>query len=426
VIAFLTPKIPIFYSTNILNTSFKSTRRLQAFRLNALLTLLTAASIGMSANLYASAATPTQDKKHTAQKKKTPIVKKAAAKNKPVANKSIPSENVHYLEWQEVQNFIEKMHLQHQFDRAQLSAIFDQTRHIESVVQLMKPMPAGKPKNWKVYRSRFVENARIEAGLAFWERNVDSLNRAENLYGVPAEIIVGLIGVETIYGKQMGNFRAIDALTTLAFSYPETPTKEARMAFFQKELSELLLWTRESAIDIFSIKGSYAGALGLAQFMPSSLRQYALDFDNDGKINLKESEADAIGSVAHYLAVHGWKKNIPYAFPATLDIARVNEKSKEKTSEKTDEKQLALFLGQGLKATYLLDDLRPLVSTSDEQAPRTIKYGLVDLQNGENPTEYWLGTENFFAITQYNRSYFYAMSVIDLGRVIGLARRKND
>lgn len=366
----------------------------------------------MTANLNANAATP--DKKKSSQQKKNSHAKKAPAKSTPTATRAILSEDVHYLEWKEVQDFIQQMHTQYQFDKAQLSAIFAKTRYVESVVQLIKPMPAGKPKNWKVYRARFVENMRIEAGMAFWERNVETLTRAENLYGIPAEIIVGLIGVETIYGKNTGNFRAIDALTTLAFSYPETPTKEARMAFFKKELSELLLWTRESAMDVFNVKGSYAGALGLAQFMPSSLRQYAVDFDNDGKINLKESETDAIGSVAHYLAVHGWKKNVPYAFPASL------------SNEKIEENQLATILSQGLKATYLLDDLRPIVSTPDENAPRNIKYGLIDLQNGENPTEYWLGTENFFAITQYNRSYFYAMSVIDLGKVISLARRKNE
>nr|WP_315487262.1 lytic murein transglycosylase B [uncultured Undibacterium sp.] len=366
----------------------------------------------MTANLDANAATP--DKKKISQKKKTTHAKKTPIKNKATAIKTIPSEDVHYLEWKEVQDFIEQMQTQYQFDKAQLSATFAKTRYIESVVQLIKPMPAGKPKNWKVYRARFVENLRIDAGVAFWERNTEALNRAENLYGVPAEIIVGLIGVETIYGKNTGNFRAIDALTTLAFSYPETSNKEARMAFFKKELRELLLWTRETATDVFNVKGSYAGALGLAQFMPSSLRQFAIDFDGDGKINLKESETDAIGSVAHYLALHGWKKNLAYAYPASL------------INEKIDEKQLAQVLGQGLKASYSIDELRTIVSTPDENAPRNIKYGLVDLQNGDNPTEYWLGTENFFAITQYNRSYFYAMSVIDLGKVVSLARRKNE
>jgi membrane-bound lytic murein transglycosylase B len=395
-----------------LKISLDKKRLLSSFAHTFILSAILTLSAGMGSNLNVNAAT--LDKNKISQKKKTIHTKKKPAKNKPNSIKSIPSEDVHYLEWKEVQDFIEQMHTQYQFDKAELSAIFAKTRYIESVVQLIKPMPAGKPKNWKVYRARFVENLRIDAGVAFWERNDETLKRAENLYGVPAEIIVGLIGVETIYGKNTGNFRAIDALTTLAFSYPETPNKEARMAFFKKELSELLLWTKESAMDVMNVKGSYAGALGLAQFMPSSLRQYAVDFDNDGKINLKESESDAIGSVAHYLAVHGWKNNLPFVFPASLN------------NEKFDEKLLTQILGQGLKATYHLDELRAIVSTPDESAPRNIKYGLIDLQNGESPTEYWLGTENFFAITQYNRSYFYAMSVIDLGKVISLARRNND
>jgi membrane-bound lytic murein transglycosylase B len=395
-----------------LKISFNNKRLLRSFSFNFVLSAFLATGFGMLANQNANAAIP--DKKKISQKKKAIHAKKASAKNKPATIKPIPSEDVHYLEWKEVQDFIEQMQTKYQFDKAQLSAIFAKTRYVESVVQLIKPMPAGKPKNWKVYRSRFVENARIGAGVAFWERNAETLNRAENLYGVPAEIIVGLIGVETIYGKNTGNFRAIDALTTLSFSYPETPNKEARMTFFKKELRELLLWTRESAMDVFDVKGSYAGALGLAQFMPSSLRQFAVDFDGDGKINLKESETDAIGSVAHYLAEHGWKKDLAYAYPASIN------------NENIDEKQFSQILSQGLKATYLLDDLRPFVSTPDEHAPRNIKYGLIDLQNGNNPTEYWLGTENFFAITQYNRSYFYAMSVIDLGKVISLARRKNE
>jgi membrane-bound lytic murein transglycosylase B len=325
---------------------------------------------------------------------------------------AIKTDDVRYLEWPEIKTFIAQMQAQHQFDSSQLQKIFENARFVESAVQLVKPAPPGKPKNWKAYRARFVENGRIAAGVEFWERNQDALNRAENQYGVPAEIIVGLIGVETIYGKNTGSFRALDALTTLAFSYPDTPTREARMAFFKNELAQLLLWSRDTGIDIFTLKASYAGAIGLAQFMPSSLRQYAIDFDADNIINLKESEADAIGSVANYLAKHGWQKGLPYAFPATL------------LSQDTSSTQFNEVLGNGLKAGYSFDQLKSLVSTADDQAPKNIKYGLIDLQNAEDPTEYWLATENFFAITKYNRSYFYAMSVIDLGKVVALARKK--
>ncbi|MBR7799213.1 lytic murein transglycosylase B [Undibacterium fentianense] len=358
----------------------------------------------------AYAATKQSNNSNQSTKSKKTSAKKNAKKTlgNPALNRT---DNVHYLEWQEVQSFIKEMQSEHQFPAQQLTQIFDNARYVESAIQLMKPAPAGKPKNWKAYRARFVENGRINSGVLFWNRNLESLNRAENLFGVPAEIIVGLIGVETIYGKNMGGFRALDALCTLAFSYPDTPNRVARMAFFRSELAQLLLWSRDTGTDIYTVKASYAGAVGLSQFMPSSLRQFAIDFDQDGKIDLRESETDAIGSVANYLAKHGWKKGVPYAYPATF------------TSAEPNVTQLETTLGRGLQATFSLSELKDLVSTSDESAPKQIRYGLIDLQNGEDPTEYWLATDNFFAITKYNRSYFYAMSVIDLGRVVAQTRR---
>ena len=331
---------------------------------------------------------------------------------KKTSSSVVKSENVHYPQWTEVANFVDQMVVKHQFNKDELNAMFDQVRYVESAIQLMKPAPPGKPKNWQAYRARFVENVRIKAGLAFWDNHTDALIRAENQYGVPAEIIVGLIGVETIYGRTTGNFRVIDALTTLAFSYPDTSNRDARMAFFRSELEQMLLWSRETSTDIFAFKGSYAGAIGWCQFMPSSIRKYAVDFDGDGKIDLRESPIDAIGSIANYLAQFGWKKELPMTFPATLvktapDISKLNE-----------------ILGQGLKATYLFDDIKTTLSTSTKDLPLHIKYGVIDLQNGLEPTEYWLATDNFFAITYYNRSYFYAMSVIDLGKVIKEARSK--
>ena len=304
----------------------------------------------------------------------------------------------------------------HGFDRAQLEATFDQARYIERSIQLIKPAPPGKSKNWKAYRARFVESVRINAGITFWDANLDALERAEKQFGVPAEIIVGLIGVETIYGRHTGNFRVMDVLTTLAFAYPDTPTRVARMDFFRTELENILLLSRDFSLDPFSFKGSYAGAIGLSQFMPSSMRSYAVDFDHDGKIDLQTSPADAIGSIANYLALHGWKKGLPTAFPATLLISDSN-------SQEFAEK-LNTTLSQGLKASYSFDALKSLATTASQDVPEHLLYGLIDLQNGDEPTEYWLVTENFFALTQYNRSYFYAMSVIDLGQVIAQARGK--
>ena len=319
--------------------------------------------------------------------------------------------DVHFAQWKEVSDFIANMVAKHGFQETDLIALFEQTRYIETARQLMRPAPPGKPKNWKAYRARFVEPYRIDAGVAFWNKNADVLARAEQQYGVPAEIIVGLIGVETIYGKNTGNFRAMDVLTTLAFDYPETPTREARMQFFRSELENLLILAKESSADPFAFKGSYAGAIGLPQFMPGSIRQYAVDFYGYVKICLNDSAADAIGSVANYLALHGWKRNLPTVFPATLN-AQSDSLSELKTS-----------ISKGLRATYALNELKGFLTTSSSDAPDGILYGVIDLQNGEDADEYWLGTDNFFAITQYNRSYFYAMSVIDLGRVINAARQ---
>ncbi|MFZ6745868.1 lytic murein transglycosylase B [Undibacterium sp. JH2W] len=333
---------------------------------------------------------------------------------KPAANAStVKAQKAegHFEQSREVSSFISSMVSKHGFSEAELKTIFKQVKYIESARQLMRPAPPGKPKNWKAYRARFVEPYRIEAGIAFWDKYADALARAEQEYGVPPEIIVGLIGVETIFGKQTGGFRVMDVLTTLAFDYPDTPTREVRMQFFRAELENMLLMAKEASLDPFLFKGSYAGAIGWPQFMPGSIRKYAVDFDGDGKINLTDSPVDAIGSVAHYLAMHGWKRNLPIAFPATLVV-----------SEKSE--QLPAVLGKGLQASYQLQDLKAIATTASSEAPTNIQYGLVDLQNGNDATEYWFATENFFAITLYNRSYFYAMSVFDLGRAIAIARQK--
>ncbi|MBR7792932.1 lytic murein transglycosylase B [Undibacterium sp. FT147W] len=344
----------------------------------------------------------------------TSSTNKAPVKRSNLTTSATPvtQENVRFNEWKEVSAFITEMVDKHQFDKVQLQTVFEQVRYVESARQLMKPAPPGKPKNWKAYRARFVEPYRIEAGVAFWNKYADALERARQQYGVPPEIIVGLIGVETIFGKNTGKFRVMDALTTLAFDYPDTPTRDARMQYFRNELENMLLMARESGVDPFAFKGSYAGAIGWPQFMPGSIRKFAVDFDGDGSINLTDSPIDAIGSVAHYLAMHGWKRNLPVTFPATLISSEANPAL------------LQTALSQGLRASYSLAELKTFISTASSDAPSNIQYGVIDLQNGDEATEYWLATDNFFAITQYNRSYFYAMSVFDLGRIISAAKEK--
>lgn len=316
-----------------------------------------------------------------------------------------------FTQWKSVSEFIDRMVSQHGFERAELEKLFRRTRYVDSAIRLIKPAPANKPKNWRAYRARFVDPIRINAGVRFWNDNLEALNRAEVEYGVPAEIVVGIIGVETVFGRNTGNFRVMDAITTLAFDYPDTPTRAARMEFFRGELENTLLFARESGIDPLSLLGSYAGAIGLPQFMPGSIREFAVDFDHDGKVDLRNSTVDAIGSVANYLSKHGWRSGAPIVFAASVSGTDGNG------ARAWDQ-----FIGQGLEAKFTLNELRSAGVTPSAPLPDDLLLGLIDLQNGGEPTEYWLGTTNFYAITQYNRSYFYAMSVVDLGRAIRVAR----
>jgi membrane-bound lytic murein transglycosylase B len=317
-------------------------------------------------------------------------------------------EFANFSQWRDVNAFIDDMVARHGFTRPELETMLAKVRFVDSAIQLMKPAPAGRPKNWAAYRARFVEPVRIDAGVAFWNDYGDALNRAEAQYGVPADIIVGILGVETVYGRNKGNFRVMDAVTTLAFAYPDTPNRAARMEYFRGELANTLLFARESNIDPFSLRGSYAGAVGWPQFMPGSIRSYAVDFDGDGKIDLRNSPVDAIGSIANFLVAHGWKRGEPTVFPASL--------------APTSGSGWEMFLNQGLEAKFRLDEIRTAGIQTTVEPPADMLFGLVDLQNGGAPTEYWLGANNFFAITQYNRSFFYAMSVIDLGRAVRAAR----
>jgi membrane-bound lytic murein transglycosylase B len=314
----------------------------------------------------------------------------------------------------DVIDFIDLMVIRHGFERATLETLFSQTTHVERTIQLMKPAPAGRPKNWNAYRARFVEPVRINGGVRFWNENADALARAESQFGVPAEIIVGIIGVETLYGRYTGNFRVMDAITTLAFDYPDTPTRSARMAYFRGELENTLLYARDSKIDPLSLTGSYAGAIGWPQFMPGSIREYAVDFDGDGIIDLRNSPADAIGSVASYLIRHGWRSGEPIVFPAAV-----------RTEGGAAAQAWDAFINQGLEAKFSITDLKAAGVMPTTPLPDDMLFGLVDLQNGTDAPEFWLGAANFFAITMYNRSFFYAMSVVDLSRAVRSARAIN-
>ncbi|HZE90292.1 MAG TPA: lytic murein transglycosylase B [Rhizobacter sp.] len=319
-------------------------------------------------------------------------------------------DGVAYGQRDDVMRFGAELAQRQGLDPAWVQACLAESRFLPRVAKFIMPPPAGSAKNWAAYRSRFVEPMRIRAGVAFWRDNAVWLQRAEELYGVPADIVVGLIGVESIYGQQMGDFRAIDALATLAFDFPAG--RRDRSAFFRDELEQLFVLSHHENVDPLDIKGSYAGALGMGQFMPSSWNRYAVDFDGDGKVDMHRSAADVIGSVAHYLAEYGWQRGLPTRFDVAVPV-EVSDRA-------------------ALLAPDILPSFTPLqfAEHGAALAPSATTFGdklaLIELQNGDAATSYVAGTANFYAITRYNWSSYYAMAVIDLGEAVALVRQHVD
>ncbi len=286
-----------------------------------------------------------------------------------------------------------------------------QARYQASVVRAISPPPVGTAKNWAVYRSRFIDPIRTQAGVKFWLANRAALERAEQETGVPAEIVVGIIGVETIYGQQTGTYRVMDALCTLAFDFPAVhPRATERAAFFRNELEAYLGLTHRTGTDPLALRGSYAGAMGMPQFMPSSWSRYGVDFDGNGHIDLFYSPADVIGSVANYFKAFGWKRGMPTHYSVTLDAH--------------NEDRTAL-LAPDIVPTFTPADFAAKgarIGDTALQHPGTL--ALVELQNGDAPALYLAGTDNFYAITRYNWSSYYALAVIELGQAVAAAMPK--
>jgi membrane-bound lytic murein transglycosylase B len=295
-------------------------------------------------------------------------------------------------------------------DREWVKRAVGRAQYLPLISTLVAPPPVGTPKNWRVYRSRFIDNTRIAAGTKFWEDNEATLQRAEKDFGVPPEIIVGIVGVETIYGQQMGNFRVIDALATLAFNFPEAhPRAAERAAYFRSELENFLLMQSEQKTDPLAPLGSYAGATGMPQFMPSSMRQWAVDYDGDGRIDLTRSAADVIGSVANYFKSYGWRPGMPTHFAVTFDETRLDKEA---------------LLAPDILPTFSVASFMEKGAVLEGPAlEHTGPLALVELQNGDAPPQYVAGTENFYVITRYNWSSYYAMAVIELGREVKQARQ---
>jgi membrane-bound lytic murein transglycosylase B len=315
---------------------------------------------------------------------------------------------VSYATREDAMQFADEVAARRHLDRRWVRNTIGNARQLPNVPRLMLPAPGGAPKNWYAYRSRFIDPVRIQAGVRFWRENAATLARAEAEFGVPAEIIVGIIGVETIYGRNMGNFRVIDTLATLAFDFPQAhPRAAERQAFFRSELESFLSMESRTAGNPMAPLGSYAGAMGMPQFMPSSIAKYAVDYNGDGRIDLVNDPADVIGSVANYFKSFGWQPGVAPIFPVSLDESRLQ------------------------KSVLLAPDIVPSFSADAFVAGGAVLEGealkfkgllaLIELQNGAEPPTYVAGTQNFYVITRYNWSSYYAMSVIELGREVRAA-----
>jgi membrane-bound lytic murein transglycosylase B len=281
-----------------------------------------------------------------------------------------------------------------------------QARRVGAVQKLVMPPPAGTAKNWAAYRARFIEPQRIDAGVAFWQAHESALQRAEQRYGVPAEVVVGVIGVETFYGRITGNYRVIDALATLAFDFPAG--RSDRSAFFRGELEEFFVWCAHEGVDPQTVRGSFAGAMGLPQFMPGSINRWAVDHDGDGHVDLLASAADAVGSVANYLQVHGWRPGLATHYEVAVPV---------------DAADRALLLGPDILPTFSAAQFAERGAVLDEAGrSHTGPLALVQVHNGDQAPSHVAGTQNFFAITRYNQSSYYALAVIELGRAVAAAR----
>lgn len=319
---------------------------------------------------------------------------------RPAALQGVP-----YDQREDALRFADEVAQRQGLDVAWTRRMVGQAQQVALVQRLMQPPPPGSRKNWIAYRARFIDATRINAGLRFWQAHQATLARAEKDFGVPAEIIVGIIGVETLYGQHMGDFRVIDALATLSFDHPpQHPRATERSAYFRGELEQLLALAWRSGGDPRVPLGSFAGAMGLPQFMPSSAVRWAVDFDGDGRIDLRTSVADAIGSVGSYFKAFGWRPGMPSTYPVRFDETRLD---------------LDGLLAPDILPTFSVAEMQRRGAVLE--GPATQHEGLlalVELQNGEAPSQYLAGTENFYVITRYNQSSYYAMAVLELGQAV--------
>lgn len=307
-----------------------------------------------------------------------------------------------YHQRDEVIAFSQQLSKEHQYDLTTLIDTFKQAEFQPSVVRAMEPPSSPAVRSWERYRPRFVNAIRIGRGKAFMRKYQEALERAESQTGVPPEIITAILGVETVYGSDTGKYRLIDALSTLAFDYPR------RSAYFKQELAQYFLFVREQGLRPEEVLGSFAGAVGYPQFMPTNLRKLAVDFDGDGKVDLRNSPVDAIGSVAIFLQQHGWQPGAPIATPLTVKRFSVPD---EMTTE--------------LLPKWQWTELQSWPIQTDYTPEPTQLFAIVPLETPQKVSEYWLGFYNFYVLSRYNRSSFYAMSVYQLAQALRASEEDN-
>ena len=304
-----------------------------------------------------------------------------------------------YLNRPEVKKFIDDFSVKSDYSKDSLNNLFESVTTQTSVLEAIA-RPAEKKKNWTEYRKIFITDKRIKEGLVFWSENAQILAEAERKYGVPPEIIVAIVGVETFYGRYKGKYTVLDSLVTLGFDYPP------RQKFFRSELAEFLLLAKEENLDPIAIKGSYAGAMGKSQFISSSYRNYAVDFDENGRRDLWDSNEDVIGSVANYFKRHGWQAGELVTVPAKVKGKRYKALLDKGIKPVASVSELPQY---GVIAEYNL--------TTEQAVDANQSVALLEF-NKNDSDEYWLGFNNFYVITRYNHSHMYAMAVYQLSQLI--------